>query len=240
MALGFFALFIAVFIFALTRKNKTKADFFVFCALSCIILLAAVGILIALLVRPLLVARYLFPACGLVWLFFAVQCSYIRNQRILAFICVLLTTFSFLTFSTTLATERQEHKDFSRFYNYMSENLKAGDMFLFPANQSGHLSGISAYLFPGHVHICELYGGIFGDTLYWQMFNSVHVSYDTFNADAYKGRSAWLIVMDTDEDGLNDFVPPPDAQWRGLFGWGFYTFNLYRIGSPGALHGILN
>jgi uncharacterized membrane protein len=45
MAFGFFALFVAVFIFALVRKNKTKIEFFVFCALSCLIILTAVGIL---------------------------------------------------------------------------------------------------------------------------------------------------------------------------------------------------
>jgi hypothetical protein len=232
-ALGFFALFIVVFIFALTRKNKTKTDFFVFCALSCIIILAAIGILIALFIRPLIVDRYLFPACGLVWLFFAVECSYIRNRRIFAFICVLLITFSFLNFSVILSTERQEHKDFSQFYDYMSENIAADDMFIFPANQSGHLSGISAYLFPSHVHICELDGGTFGDTLYWQMFNSVHVSYDAFNTDAYHGRSAWLIVMDTDEDGNPvDFTPNSDTELRGEFGWSWYKFKLYYTKSP--------
>jgi hypothetical protein len=233
IALGFFALFIAVFIFALTRKDKTKIDLFAFCALSCIIILVAAGILIALLVRPLIVERYLFPACGLVWLFFAVHCSYIKNRRIFAFICTLLITFSFLTFSEILAAERQEHKDFSRFYDYMSENLEAEDMFLFPENQSVHLTGISAYLFPGHVHICELYGGTFGNTLYWQMFDSIHVSYDAFNADAYNGCSAWIIIMDTDEDGKpTDFTPNSETELRGDFRWGSYKFKLYYTKSP--------
>lgn len=234
MALGFFALFIAVFIFALTRKNKTKIDFFMFCALSCIIILAAIGILIALFIRPLIVDRYLFPACGLVWLFFAVECSYIRNRRIFTFICVLLITFSFLTFSATLSAERQEHKDFSQFYDYMSANIAADDMFIFPANQSGHLTGISAYLFPGHVHIGKEHSGIFGGALYWQMVD--RVSYDAFNTDAYKGRSTWLIIMDTDEDGAPiDFTPNRETELRGEFGWGWYKFKLYYTESPAVV-----
>jgi hypothetical protein len=201
--------------------------------LSCIIILAAVGILIALFIRPLIVPHYLFPACGLVWLFFSVQCSYIRNRRVFAFICVLLVTFSLLTFSATLSTERQEHKNFSRFYDYMSENMAADDMFIFPANPSWHLTGISAYLFPGHVHISKEYGGIFGNTLYWQMFNSTHVSYDAFNAYDYKERSAWLIIMDTDEDGKPiDFTPNSDTELRGDFGWGSYKFKLYYTKLP--------
>jgi hypothetical protein len=233
MVLGFLALFVAVFIFALTRKNKTKTDFFSFCALSCIIILAAVGILIALFIRPLIAARYLFPACGLVWLFFAVQCSYIRNQRVFAFICVLLVTFSLLTFSATLSTERQEHKDFSRFYDYMSENIRADDMFIFPANQSVHLSGISAYLFPGHVHINKSDSKDFFYTLFEKMCDSERISYDAFNAYDYKGRSAWLTVMDTDEDGKPiDFTPNSDTELCGNFGWGSYKFKLYYTKSP--------
>jgi hypothetical protein len=233
MALGFFALFIAVFIFALARKNKTKTDLFAFCALSCIIILAAVGILIALFIRPLIVDRYLFPACGLVWLFFAIEGGYIRNRRVFTFICALLIAFSFLTFSTTLSTERKEHNDFSQFYEYMSENIVPDDMFMFPANQSSHLIGISAYLFPGHVHICEIYGGTFGDTLYWQMFGSTHVDYDAFNTDTYSGRFAWIIVMDIDEDGNPMiFTPDRDTELRGAFGWSSYKFKLYYTKSP--------
>ena len=40
--------------------------------------------------------------------------------------------------------------------------------------QSIQLTDISAYLFPGRVHICEIYGGAFGNTLYWQMFDNLH------------------------------------------------------------------
>jgi hypothetical protein len=238
IALIFFALFIAVFILSLTRKNKTKIDFFAFCALSCIIILAIIGILIALFIRPLIVDRYLFPACGLVWLFFAVECSYIRNKRVFAFICTLLITFSFLTFSTTLSTERQEGKDFSRFYEYMAENLAADDMFLFPENQSGHLVGITAYLFPGHVHICEVYGGTFGDTLFWHMFDSTHVSYNAFNTDDDRddGRPAWILVMNTDEDGNpTRFTPSRERELHGEFGWNSYAFKLYYTTSPGSV-----
>jgi hypothetical protein len=42
----------------------------------------------------------------------------------------------------------------------------------------------------------------------------------------------YIIVSEKDSDGNpSDFVLPPEAQaqWRGLFGWGWYRFNLYRI-----------
>jgi hypothetical protein len=107
-------------------------------------------------------------------------------------------------------------------------------MFIFPANQSSHLNGISAYLFPGHVHISEEFGDIFGGTLYWQLFNSsTRVSYDAFNAYDYKGRSAWIIVMDTDDDGKPiDFTPNNETELCGDFGWGWYKFKLYYTKSP--------
>jgi hypothetical protein len=139
----------------------------------------------------------------------------------------------FVIESGILSTERKEHNDFSRFYEYMSENIASADMFMFPANQSNHLIGISAYLFSGHVHICEVYGGIFGDTLYWQMFDSTHIGYDAFNTDTYNGRSAWIIVMDIDEDGkAMNFTPDRDTELRGELGWGFYKFKLYYTKSP--------
>jgi len=113
----------------------------------------------------------------------------------------------------------------------MSESITPDDMFIFPANQSGHLTGISAYLFPGHVHICEVYGGTFGGALYWQM--SARVGYDAFNADTYNGRFAWIIVMDIDEDGNPMiFTPDRDTELRGDFGWDFYKFKLYYTKSP--------
>jgi hypothetical protein len=70
-------------------------------------------------------------------------------------------TFGLLTFSTTLFEERQKHKVFSCFYNCMSENIGPDDMFIVPrmSNQVIHLTGVSADLFPGHVHIGKEYGG---------------------------------------------------------------------------------
>jgi hypothetical protein len=42
----------------------------------------------------------------------------------------------------------------------------------------------------------------------------------------------YIIVSEEDNDGNpSDFILPLEAQaqWCGLFGWGFYRFNLYRI-----------
>jgi hypothetical protein len=52
--------------------------------------------------------------------------------------------------------------------------------------------------------------------------------------------SRYFIVSEQDDNGQpGDFVLPPEAQarWRGLFGWDFYAFNLYRIGVPAAFAG---
>jgi hypothetical protein len=126
-------------------------------------------------------------------------------------------TFSVFTFSATLSAERQGHKDSSRFYDYMAENIRGDDMFIFPANQLSHLTAISAYLFPGHVQISKVYSGTFYDW-YLQALETVHVDYDAFNADAYNGRSAWIIIMDTDNDGKPiDFTPDDGTELIGNF-----------------------
>jgi hypothetical protein len=97
-------------------------------------------------------------------------------------------------------------------------------MFIFPVNQSRHLNGISAHLFPGHVFIGTDYGGI---------FEGITVSYDAFNADAYSGRSAWIIVMDNDNDGKPiDFKPDDGTELIGDFRWDWYKFKLYYTKSP--------
>jgi hypothetical protein len=47
------------------------------------------------------------------------------------------------------------------------------------------------------------------------------IAYGSFNADTYNGHSAWLIIMDTDNDGKPiDFTPNDETDLRGGFGWG--------------------
>ncbi|MHB9293386.1 hypothetical protein Holit_02507 [Hollandina sp. SP2] len=229
VALVFLGLFFLVFCRFMIEKNKTKQDGFAFGGLSCIILLAVIGILIALFIRPLLQARYLFPGCGLVWLFFAIEGASIKRKRVFVFLWVCLLAVGIITWSSSIYKERKEHQDFMRFYTYMSEQIQPDDIFIFP-QESTHLPNISAYLFPGHrmVWNISLNNGLGNE--FQSMFNRTLVDLDALS-DRVSDERAWLILSERDEDSPNDFVPPSEtqAQWRGLFGWGFYQFNLYRL-----------
>jgi hypothetical protein len=239
VALGFFGLFLFVFCLSVGKKNKTKGDGFAFGGLGCILTLGVIGILIALLVRPLLQARYLFPGYGLVWLFFAIEGASIKRKRVFAFVCVCLLAFGAVTLSSSAYKDKKEHQDFMRFYAYLSEQIQPDDLFIFPPQEGSHMPGICACLFPGRQYACQLeeeeesfFSKIFfGET--WALFDNTHIAYETLSdSERFQGKTAWLIVSEKDSDGNpSDFVLPPEAQaqWRGLFGWNFYRFNLYRI-----------
>jgi hypothetical protein len=242
-ALCFFGLFFLVFCLFVAKKNKTRRDGFAFGGLCCILALALAGILIAVFIRPLFVARYLFPGYGLVWLFFAIEGAAIKRKEVFALMCAGLLALGIVTLSSSIYTERKEHQDFMGFYTYMSEQIQPGDMFIFPP-QEVHMVGVSAALFSGHPYAYETgKAGVSFEEMCWSLFGNTRIDYEALSdAERFQREGAWLIVSEQDGDGRpSDFVLPPGAQarWRGLFGWGSYAFNLYRIGAPAAFAGTM-
>jgi hypothetical protein len=244
VSLCFFGVFCVVFCKFLVRKNKTKEDGFAFGGLCCIIILAVTGILIAMLIRPLLQSRYFFPGYGLVWLFFAIEGASIKHKEVFVLVCGILLSFGIVTMSSSVYKERKEHRDFTQFYTYMLEEIGPDDLFIFPS-QEGHTVGITAYLFPGHWYAYKSSGALipsFGE-LTWTLLGSTRIDYDALsNTERFSGKAVWLIVSEQDSDGKpSTFVLPPDvqAQYCGFFGWSWYSFRVYRIGSPAALIPVL-
>jgi len=237
LTLFFCLLYFAVFCFFLSRKNKTNKEWFAFAALCCFFALAAAGIIVSLTVRPLFVDRYLFPSFGLVWLFFAVVCASIPSRRALVFVYTALFIFGFATGTGSLATERQEHRDFMAFYDFFSGKIKADDIVVFPSGStSGHLPGITAYLFPGHLQIYESGSSVEAAEVYDRIkLPRSALSRDEITAD----RAAWVITAEKEKDGTTAspfFVMRDDTLTLcGTFGWDFYKFNLYYTETPAAL-----
>ncbi|MDR3090050.1 MAG: glycosyltransferase family 39 protein [Desulfobulbaceae bacterium] len=236
MTLVFFLLFVAVFYLFLIQ-TKTQKELFAFAGLSCISILALTGIIVSFLIRPLLADRYLFPACALVWLFFAIVCGSIKNKRIIVFVCSVLLVLGFTTFSSSIYREQKENTEFLQFYSYLKQEITPQDLFIFPPKESCHLPGMTAYLFPGHGHVYK--GRNFGlAPAFWEMFDRTLIKYkDLADTGEFQGRGAWVIVSEKDYQGKPmDFVIPPEsgAEFRGDFGWGFYRFKLYYTESPGA------
>jgi uncharacterized membrane protein len=233
--LGFFMLFFAVFCVFIARRGKTKADYFALGGLCCIIILAVVGILISLLTRPLLVERYLFPACGLVWIFFAIACAPIQNKRIVTFVYICLFSFDVMTAYSSFYTERKENSDFNQFYTYFSEHITPDDMFIFPQIKHDHLRDVIAYLFPGHIRIAETAAV---GAAYEEAFNVTRITYtDVISTQQYRERGAWVIVAEQDAEkkaSIETFLDT-NTEYHGFFGWGGYKFKLYYTNSPAVV-----
>ncbi|MHC6202537.1 hypothetical protein ACYULU_04995 [Breznakiellaceae bacterium SP9] len=177
--------------------------------LSCIIITALIGIIVSVLVRPLFVERYLFPACALVWLFFAIICGSIKSKRKLIFVCGVLLLMGFTTFLSSFDKERKENIEFSQFYTYLKKEIAPQDMFIFLTSTDGHLEGICAYLFPGHRTLIE--------------YNELA------DTDKFQGRGVWVLVQ-----GASVIPPESNAEFRGDFGWYVYRFKLYYTEYPEA------
>ena len=152
LSLVLVTLFCIVFVLFLLRRDKTFNDYFFFCSLCCMIALVVFGIAISMTIRPLFVSRYLVPACGLVWLFFAYECGKIKYNHFTALVLVLLFCFNIIAFINTVSVEYQEDKDFDKFYTYVSSRIEQDDIIVFmPPDESVNMIGIMAYLFPGHI-----------------------------------------------------------------------------------------
>jgi hypothetical protein len=137
------------------RRNKSGKDFFIFGGLCCAILLILFGIIISIAIRPFLLSRYLMPVCGLVWLFFAVECSAISIRRIIVFICTVLFIFGIISFSFSAHKEREENRISNTFYEYITGRIQEGDAFIFictAINLTVHMPLTMNYIFPNHVY----------------------------------------------------------------------------------------
>jgi hypothetical protein len=239
-------IFCVVFCVFLAKKQKDKKDYFVFGGLACLILLAATTIFASLLIQPMLVARYLFPACGLLWLFFAVESASIKNtsvtgKRALIFICGLLLYLGLFTANLSISKEKKEHREFMQFYDFMAENIRPDDLFIFPPDKDylTGMVGITACLFPGHEFVYQSPHSpfeLFIETC-WAQFGRTRIDgVELSDIERFRGRQVWLIASDPNYEPLEE----AQAQWQGVFAWDLIGFHLYRIGSPAALAGLFN
>jgi hypothetical protein len=232
-----FAAFFVIFCNFLIKKCKHRIEWFAFSGLSCLFILVLAGIVLSLLTRPLLADRYLFPACGLVWLFFAIEGATIRSKRLFFFLFGLLISIGGAISLSSFLEEKKEAHEFHRFHSYLSERIGEDDIFIISPNEK-HMPGISAFLFRGHayVHECK---GVWKEIvpLYGRMFGSPCFSYRSLSDEKmFGGRRAWIIVSERTDNLPNTYQIPEEAQaqWCGSFGWKFYKFDLYVSENPAA------
>jgi hypothetical protein len=212
-------LFEAVFFYFLYKKIKSRNEVFGLCTLSCFFIVVGLSVLYALISHPVTVARYLVPAHGLVWLFFAIEGSTIKKRKIYAFMCITLSVLAVMTFSISLRSEQREGEEYDRFYVYISKRMNQDDIFMVTTPEawwtSGQMTEILSYLFPAHV-FANSYSPPLG-------FQRDIVPYsEIFSGEKYRGRRAWILVPEF----WNSPEIPVDqyTEFCGDFGWALYRF----------------
>ena len=213
----------------LITKNKTEKQFFFFGGVCCTVLLALTGIFISIVARPLFIGRYLMPMCGLVWLFFAIECSMINKKRITAFICVILVLIGVMSFSLSVFNEKKENRDFNAFYTHFTERIEKDDAFIFiPVNNTGslHIVGIMSYLFPDNLY--TIYFTVNRtDGIFFKLWGDKYTAYED---NIFQDRPVWIFVMEEKRKNTqNNNNGPQEIKGvlSGSFGWNNYRFRLY-------------
>jgi hypothetical protein len=237
-----FVVFLAVSCNFFVKREKHRMEWFALGGLSCIFILAVMGISLSLLIRPLFYNRYLFPACGLVWLFFAIEGAMIKSKRLFVILCGVLVSVGIATSCITFVKEKKDGREIARFQAYVTERMGEDDIFLVSpgadSNNDG-MAGMTAFLFKGHAYNYEA-EDFFKDfiPLYGRMFGSPCFSYRSLSDEKmFGGRRAWILVSELNGKGLPNTYQIPEeaqAQWCGSFGWKFYKFDLYVSENPAA------
>jgi uncharacterized membrane protein len=147
-SIALLVLFLVVFLNVFFKRNKTFNEHFLLVGLYCIVGLVLFGVVLSIVVRPLLISRYLVPACGLVWVFFAGGILSFRSNRTFLVIAIALLIVS-ATLNYVIAP-RQVGGDYSSFRRYLTERIGERDIVVIaPPERAGHLAAVVAYLFPG-------------------------------------------------------------------------------------------
>ena len=219
-------MFAFVFISFFIRKNKTERDLFFFGGVCCSVLLVLSGIVISIAIRPLFYARYLIPIVGLIWMFFAVECSVI-NKKLTAFICVILVSIGVMSFSLSAQKEIRGSKEFNAFYTCFTERMQDDDAFIFISpTETGwlHIVGITKYLFPNNIYTI-IYSGsnIQLDELTYKLWGAAYTDYED---NIFNHRTVWVFVIE--EAGIVNTQTEINGEFSGSFGWDGYRFRLYR------------
>jgi hypothetical protein len=221
-------MFVLVFISFFIRKNKTEGDLFFFGGVCCSVLLVLSGIVISIAIRPLFYVRYLIPVVGLIWMFFAVECSVI-NKKFTAFICVVLVPIGIMSFSLSAQREIRGGKEFDAFYTYFTERVQDDDafIFIFPIDTDWlHIVGIIKYLFPKNIYTIIYPGSNTQlDELTYKLWGTAYTDYED---NKFNHRTVWIFVIDLNMQNGDNISQEIKGEFTGSFGWDGYRFDLFN------------
>jgi uncharacterized membrane protein len=231
-SLLYLALFCMAFFGFFRLKNKDRRDYFAAASLACLVILAVVTFTVSVVYKPMLVARYLFPAFGLLWLFFSMVIEkVITGSR---FVLLPLAVFSLVSAFTLTRAEYTENKDFNDLFGFLSSNVQADDVIIISPSES-HYVQIMAYLFQDHDEVVSsrvLNPKRDGMT---KITRTNMITYAALSdSTRFNGRTGWVIVSDTEI--ARDALPHgTGARFVGDFGWSEYKLKLYQTTNFSAL-----
>jgi hypothetical protein len=220
-------------IFASVKKNKNAADHYAFICLSGFLLLLLFSLTYSVLVRPVLIDRYLFPAIGLVYIFFAIEAGAIESRTVQLFIALCLLTLSVVSFSTTVVKEKQEGTDFNKFETFIKTNVAPNDVFVYSDWQLCDIPGIIAYLrsCENHIHcLPEGKQSVIGNNTEFRnrLFNqSISDCGDNLKDFEEKKQNIWLIELADKEFPFSDTKIAENSSQ--VFEWNRYHIKIKQL-----------
>jgi uncharacterized membrane protein len=212
----FTALFLYLCACFLVRKNKTQKDFVALYGLGSVILLLVFGISISLLVSPIFIPRYVIPAYGLVWFFFAIEGSFIKNNKNFIVLNGIIFIFGCITFISSFSLQQEENKQFKTFHSYLLSQIKPIDIFEFEKTSLDFY--IISYLFPKHQIMVERdTDRYYYDTVWDKVFEVNYITYfELFNSSKFKN-SRILKFMNASDEYEDYFFREDNIEFCGSF-----------------------
>jgi hypothetical protein len=237
------ATFLAIAVFAVSKKSKTHNDKFALACLTCFALLFGISLLISVIIRPMLIYRFLVPVAPLIWIFFAIETDTLRSLKLIKCIVYSLSVLCVVSCTTRLIRERNEGNKFRSFQTYIRENVGDKDIFLYSKNMKTgqadmEISGILSSMFNRHIHITSEkidYGRGNNAIFMNELFEQIFTDYSDYEQNSeWHQFPVWIFTsIYEDFDQFNDLpVDKTQARFSGQFGWNAsHQYKIYRIDS---------
>jgi hypothetical protein len=227
--------FLSSVLLYILKKNKSKEDYFIFFGLLNLLSFILFCSAISIIIRPLFVSRYLVPACGVVWLFFAFQSSSLPikvSKNLLPIILLGLGINSFISLKGLPLDQGYLH-----FQKNGNKNFGQNDILIIPEPEiSGGIIGVIAYLFPDRSMAITNSKAERREnhTLDYHLspFKMKILRYSELQEVSEQKK--WLLIpYNAINKNIEEFADDHTVIHRGNFGWvGFqtgYQFDLYEI-----------
>ncbi len=232
----FLLVFAFSFISFLLKKPKQTEDYFFFTGVFSMVCLVIFGTVLSLAVKPLLLSRYLVPAYGLIWMFFAIQTvENLKNDLHKGLIITILLLLSLNSFLSLVKIPNE--RGFISYSESVSKKIGMDDVIIMAAPEvSGSLSGVIAYLAPGRVMAMTNHRAVRSENYVLDYHNSPFgINIIRFaDLEYFKKQKKWLFLpYNAKERNLERYVSGSKISHVGNFGWtGYqtgYQFDLYEI-----------